>query len=136
MSDKEAVKDTLCSYYEAVRDQRFDDLPELFDDAMTGISLYGSQTVIGGQAIIELFRSMVANWKEQGISPRMGHDREKFRVTDVQENIKLVQTRLTNFDFDDNPLSSWDCTYVMVKKDNRWLVTLGTSNNRATTSLK
>ena len=106
MRDEEAVKDTLCSYYEAVRDQRFDDLPELFDDAMTGISLYGSQTVTGGQAIIELFQNMVANWKEQGISPRMGHDREKFRVIDVQENIKLVQTRLTNFDFDDNSLSS------------------------------
>ena len=32
MSEQEAVKDTLCSYYEAVRDQRF-------DDEMTGISL-------------------------------------------------------------------------------------------------
>ena len=136
MSDQEAVKDTLCSYYEAIRDQNFDDLPELFDDAMTGISLYGSQTVVGDQAIIKLFQNMVSNWKEQGISPRMGHDREQFKVTDVQENIKLVQTRLTNFDFDDNPLSSWDCTYVMVKKEDKWLVTLGTSNNQATTSLK
>ena len=101
---------------------------------MTGISLYGSQTVVGDQAIVELFQSMVANWKEQGISSRMGHDREQFKVTDVQENIKLVQTRLTNFDFANNRLGSWDCTYVMVKKEDKWSVTLRTSNNKATTS--
>ena len=67
---------------------------------------------------------------------KIGYDREQFKVINVQDNVKLVQTELTNYNKDGGERSSWNCTYVMVKHNDEWLMSLATSDNVASTTIQ
>ena len=59
----------------------------------------------------------------------MGFSHEQFVVLPVQANCNLVKIQLTNYDFDGNQLQRWNCTYVMVKEADNWLINAATSDN-------
>tara|TARA_B100000674_G_scaffold490612_1_gene506917 strand:+ start:879 stop:1307 length:429 start_codon:yes stop_codon:yes gene_type:complete len=134
-SDKEAV-DTLCAYYDAISAEQYKAVPPLCTEVFTVISLYGSATLTSDEAIIQTYKDLWAAWEKQGIMKKIGYDRNQFKVIPVQENVKLIQTQLMNYDQAGNELNSWNCTYVMVKKEGKWLMSLATSDNEATTSIK
>ena len=100
------------------------------------ISLYGSVTLTSDEAIIQTYKDLWATWEGQGIMKKIGYDRNQFKVIPVQENVKLIQTQLMNYDQAGEELNSWNCTYVMVKKEGKWLMSLATSDNEASTSIK
>ena len=54
----------------------------------------------------------------------------------IQENINLVQTKLTNYDFDGNYLQDFNCSYIIRKEGDNWLISLATSSNKSNTSFK
>ena len=62
--------------------------------------------------------------------------RDDFSLTQVQENVVLIRNQLTNFDLNGNFHQTWECTYVMTKSDEKWKISLATTNNRATTSVR
>ena len=62
--------------------------------------------------------------------------KKEFEVSHIQENIDLVKTELTNFDLEGNFLQKWDCTYILRKDNGRWLISLATSNNKSSKSMK
>ena len=86
--------------------------------------------------IIKTYSDIIETWKPQNISNKIGYDRNSFDVSSIQENIDLVKTRLTNFDLDGNFLLEWDCSYIVRKEDHRWLISVGTTNNKTSTSMK
>ena len=134
-NDKEAV-DTLCEYYDAISAEQYEAVPPLCTEVFTVISLYGSATLTSDEAIIQTYKDLWATWEEQGIMKKIGYDRNQFKVIPVQENVKLIQTKLMNYDQAGEELNSWNCTYVMVKKEGKWLMTLATSDNEASKSIK
>ena len=134
-NDKAAV-DTLCEYYDAISTEHYEALPPLCAEVFTVISLYGSATLTSDEAIIQTYKDLWTTWEEQGIMKKIGYDRNQFKVIAVQENVKLIQTQLMNYDQAGNELNSWNCTYVMVKKEGKWLMSVATSNNEASTSIK
>ena len=66
--------------------------------------------------IIKTYSDIIETWKTQNISNKIGYDRNNFDVTNIQENIDLVKTRLTNFDLYGNFLQEWDCSYIVRKE--------------------
>ena len=131
MSDDQAVKATLTSYYQAIGSHEFGAIPEHFADSMTIVTLSGSQTVTGRGEIADLYRNLWETWSAKGISTEMGYSEDEFVVLPVQANCKLAKTQLSSFDFDGNLLQTWNCTYVMVKDGDNWLISLATSDNEA-----
>ena len=131
MLNNRALRATLTSYYEAIGSHEFDAIPKYFTPSMTIVTLSGSQTLTGSQEISDLYRKLRTTWSPQGISTEMGYFPDQFVVLPVQANCNLVKTQLTNYDFDGNQLQSWNCTYVMVKEGDNWLINLATSDNQA-----
>ena len=126
----------LCTYYDAISAEQYESVPPLCTEVFTVISLYGSATLTSDEAIIQTYKDLWATWEERGIMKKIGYDRNQFKVVPVQENVKLIQTQLMNYDQAGEELNSWNCTYVMVKKEGKWLMSLATSDNEATTSIK
>tara|TARA_A100000164_G_C21669373_1_gene658818 strand:+ start:184 stop:612 length:429 start_codon:yes stop_codon:yes gene_type:complete len=131
-----AAVDTLCAYYDAISAEQYEAVPTLCTEVFAVISLYGSATLTSDEAIIQTYKDLWATWEEQGIMKKIGYDRNQFKVIAVQENVKLIQTQLMNYDQAGNELNSWNCTYVMVKKEGKWLMSVATSDNEASTSIK
>ena len=131
-----AALDTLCKYYDAISAEQYEAVPPLCTEVLTVISLYGSATLTSDEAIIQTYKDLWAAWEKQGIMKKIGYDRNQFKVIPVQENVKLIQTQLMNYDQAGEELNSWNCTYVMVKKEGKWLMSLATSDNEASTSIK
>ena len=135
-TDEQAAIDTLCRYYDAISSGDYSDIPKLCAEVLSVISLYGTATLTSGEAIVQTYENLWASWKDQGIMQKIGYDREQFKVISVQDNVKLVQTELTNYNKDGGERSSWNCTYVMVKHNNEWLMSLATSDNVASTTIR
>ena len=133
MSDS---KETLVKYYDAISNADLDKICESFDIPSKLISLYGVINITSKEDIIKTYSDIIETWKTQNISNKIGYDKNTFDVTKIQENIDLVKTRLTNFDLDGNFLLEWDCSYIVRKEDDRWLISLGTTNNKTSKSMK
>ena len=128
--------ETLVKYYDAISNADLQTICECFDIPSKLISLYGVVDMFSKEEIIEAYSSIIETWKSQNISNKIGYDRNSFDVSSIQENIDLVKTRLTNFDLDGNFLLEWDCSYIVRKEDHRWLISVGTTNNKTSTSMK
>ena len=129
MSDGQALRATLTSYYEAIGSHEFDAIPKFFTPSMTIVTLSGSRTLTGSQEISDLYRKLWTTWSSQGISTEMGYSADQFVVLPVQANCNLVRIQLTNYDFGGNQLQRWNYTYVMVKEADNWLINAATSDN-------
>ena len=88
MSDSESAKAVLCEYYDALLKEDFDKLSSVCDDSLTVISLYGSTTVSGESNLIEMYKGIMDNFEAQGMSRTIGYDKDEFKTTDIQVNVK------------------------------------------------
>ena len=128
--------ETLVKYYDAISNADLEKICESFDIPSKLISLYGVVNITSKEDIIKTYSDIIKTWKTQNISNKIGYDKNSFEVTTIQENIDLVRTRLTNFDLDGNFLLEWDCSYIVREQNNRWLISIGTTNNKTSTSMK
>ena len=128
--------ETLVKYYDAISNADLQTICECFDIPSKLISLYGVVNIASKEDIIKTYSGIIETWKTQNISNKTGYDKNDFNISKIQENIDLVKTRLTNFDLDGNFLQEWDCSYIVRKEDHRWLISVGTTNNKTSTSMK
>ena len=128
--------ETLVKYYDAISNADLQTICECFDIPSKLISLYGVVNITSREDIIKTYSDIIETWKPQNISNKIGYDRNSFDVSSIQENIDLVKTRLTNFDLDGNFLLEWDCLYIVRKENDHWLISLATTNNKKSKSMK
>ena len=133
MSDS---KQTLVKYYDAISNADLEKICECFDIPSKLISLYGVVNITSKEDINKTYSDIIETWKTQNISHKIGYDKNDFNISKIQENIDLVKTRLTNFDLDGNFLQEWDCSYIVRKENDRWLISLATTNNQTSKSMK
>ena len=126
----------MVKYYDAISSADLQTICECFDIPSKLISLYGVVNITTRDDIIKTYSDIIETWKTQNISNKIGYDKNTFDVTKIQENIDLVKTRLTNFDLNGNFLLEWDCSYIVRKEDDRWLISVGTTNNKTSKSMK
>ena len=128
--------ETMVKYYSALSNADLQTICECFDIPSKLISLFGVVNITSKEDIIKTYSDIIETWKTQNISSKIGYDKNTFDVTKIQENIDLVKTRLTNFDLDGNSLQEWDCSYIVRKENDRWLISLATTNNQRSKSMK
>ena len=128
--------ETLVKYYDAISKADLEKICESFDIPSKLISLYGVVNITSKEDIIKTYSEIIETWKTQNISHKIGYDKNDFNISKIQENIDLVKTRLTNFDLDGNFLQEWDCSYIVRKENDRWLISLVTTNNQSSKSMK
>ena len=128
--------ETLVKYYDAISKADLEKICESFDIPSKLISLYGVVNINCKEDIIKTYSDIIETWKTQNISNKIGYDKNTFAVTKIQENIDLVKTRLTNFALEGNFLLEWDCSYIVRKENDRWLISLATTNNQTSKSMK
>ena len=83
-----------------------------------------------------MYKGIMDNFEAQGMSRRIGYDKDEFKTTDIQVNVKQIQTVLTKFNSDNTEAGTWNCTYILVKKDEKWLISLATSDNEQSTTIR
>ena len=128
--------ETMVKYYDAVSNADLQTICECFDIPSKIISLYGVVNIASKEDIIKTYSGIIETWKTQNISNKTGYDKNDFNISKIQENIDLVKTRLTNFDLDGNFLQEWDCSYIVRKENERWLISLVTTNNQSSKGMK
>ena len=128
--------ETMVKYYDAVSNADLQTICDCFDIPSKIISLYGVVNIVSKEDIIKTYSGIIETWKAQNISNRTGYDKNDFNISKIQENIDLVKTRLTNFDLDGNFLQEWDCSYIVRKENERWLISLVTTNNQSSKGMK
>ena len=126
----------LVKYYDALTNGDLQNVSECFDVPSKLISLYGVVDISSREEILKTYTDMIETWKKQGISNKIGYDKNEFEVSHIQKNIDLVKTELTNFDLEGNFIQKWDCTYIVRNYNARWLISLATSNNKTSKSIK
>ena len=129
-------KETLVKYYDAISNADLEKICVSFDIPSKLISLYGVVNITSKEDIIKTYSGIIETWKMQNISNKIGYDKNAFDVSKIQENIDLVKTRLTNFDLNGNFLQEWNCSYIVRKENDRWLISVGTTNNKNSKSMK
>ena len=128
--------ETMVKYYDALSNTNLQIICECFDIPSKLISLYGVINITSKEDIIKTYSDIIETWKTQNISNKIGYDKNDFNISKIQENIDLVKTRLTNFDLDGNFLQEWDCSYIVRKENERWLISLVTTNNQSSKGMK
>ena len=128
--------ETLVKYYDAISNADLQTICKCFDIPSKLISLYGVVNITSREDIIKTYSDIIETWKTQNISNKIGYDKNDFNISKIQENIDLVKTRLTNFDLDGNFLQEWDCSYIVRKENERWLISLVTTNNQSSKGMK
>ncbi len=126
----------LVKYYDGLTNGDLQNVSECFDVPSKLISLYGVVDISSREEILKTYTDMIETWKKQGISNKIGYDKNEFEVSHIQKNIDLVKTELTNFDLEGNFIQKWDCTYIVRNDNARWLISLATSNNKTSKSIK
>ena len=127
---------TMVKYYDALSNADLQTICECFDIPSKLISLFGVVNITSKEDIIKTYSDIIETWKTQNISNKIGYDKNTIDVTKIQENIDLVKTKLTNFDLDGNFLLEWDCSYIVRKENDQWLISLATTNNKTSKSMK
>ena len=128
--------ETMVKYYDALSNTDLQTICECFDIPSKIISLYGVVNITSKKDIIKTYSDIIETWKTQNISNKIGYDKNDFNISKIQENIDLVKTRLTNFDLDGNFFQEWDCSYIVRKENERWLISLVTTNNKSSKGMK
>ena len=124
-------KALLIEYYDALSEGEFDKVAECYDLPCKLISLYGALDCASREQVRNAFVSIHDAWKSKDISPKIAYNPNEFVVKSIQPNIELAHTTLQNFDLDGRPLQKWHCTYVLRKEQEAFLISLATTNNRA-----
>ena len=80
--------------------------------------------------------SAIKTWEQQGILSKVGFDVRDFSFTDVHDYCVLIRNQLTNFNLNVDFQQTWECTYAMTYTDRQWKISVATTNNKATTSVR
>ena len=129
-------KDTLVNYYAAISNADLEKISTFFDLPAKLISLYGVVDIICKKDIITIYDNIIKTWNDQGISNKIGYDVEKFEITHVQNNIDLIQTELKNYDLNGSYIQNWRSIYILRLVNTRWVISLATSDNNRSSSIK
>ena len=92
--------DLLVKYYDALSIGNLEIISECFDIPSKIISLYGVVNINSKDDILKTYSDLINSWKKQNISSKVGYDRDAFFVSNIQKNVDLVKTKLTNFDLE------------------------------------
>ena len=128
--------ETLKTYYEALASKNLEIVADSYDVPSKMITLAGVVNFGSRDAVKTAFGNVIETWEQQGISPKIGFDLEEFSIIDVQENCVVIRNQLTNFNLKGDFHQNWDCTYVLTKTDDKWKISVATTNNKATTSVR
>ena len=128
--------ETLKTYYEALASKNLEVVADSYDVPSKMITLAGVVNFGSRDAVKAAFGNLIETWEQQGISSKIGFDLEEFSVVDVQENCVIIRNQLTNFNLKGDFHQNWDCTYVLTKTDGKWKISVATTNNEATTSVR
>ena len=129
-------KDALVNYYVAISNADLEKISTCFDLPAKLISLYGVVDMLSKKDIITTYDNIIKTWNNQGISNKIGYDADKFEITHVQNNIDLIQTELKNYDFNGSYIQNWQSIYILRLVDTRWMISLATSDNKRSSSIK
>ena len=129
-------KDTLVNYYAAISNADIENISTFFDLPAKLISLYGVVDVISKKDIITTYDNIIKTWNDQGISNKIGYDVDKFKIFHVQNNIDLIQTELKNYDLNGYYIQNWKSIYVLRLVNTKWVISLATSDNQSSSSIK
>ena len=129
-------KDTLVNYYAAISNADLENISTYFDLPAKLISLYGVVDIIRKKDIITTYDNIIKTWNDQGISNKIGYDADKFKIKHVQNNIDLIQTELKNYDFNGSFIQNWRSIYILRLVNTRWVISLATSDNKRSPSIK
>ena len=86
--------------------------------------------------IITTYDNIIKTWNNQGVLNKIGYDADKFEITHVQNNIDLIQTELKNYDFNGSYIQTWRSIYILRQVNTRWVISLATSDNKRSSSIK
>ena len=128
--------ETLKTYYEALAHKNLEVVADSYVVPSKMITLVGVVNFGSRDAFKAAFENVIKTWEQQGISSRVGFGTEDFSITDVQDNCVLIRNHLTNFNLNEDFHQTWECTYVMTKTDRHWKISVVTSINKATTSVR
>jgi len=128
--------ETLKTYYEALASKNLEVVADSYDVPSKMITLAGVVNFGSRDAVKAAFGNLIETWEQQGISSKIGFDLEEFSIIDVQENCVVIRNQLTNFNLKGDFHQNWDCTYVLTKTDEKWKISVATTNNKATTSVR
>ena len=128
--------ETLKTYYEALASKNLEVVADSYDVPSKMITLAGVVNFGSRDAVKAAFGNLIETWEQQGISSKIGFDLEEFSIIDVQENCVVIRNQLTNFNLKGDFHQNWDCTYVLTKTDGKWKISVATTNNKATTSVR
>lgn len=123
--------ETLKIYYEALANKNLELVADSYDAPSKLIMLSGVVNCETRDAVKAVFENIIKTWEQQDISSKIGYNEEEFSLTRVQENVVIVRNQLTNFHSNGNFHQTWECTYVMTKSDEKWRISLATTNNKA-----
>ena len=129
-------KDALVNYYVAISNSDLEEISTCFDLPAKLISLYGVVDVFSKKDIITTYDNIIKTWNNQGISNKIGYDADKFEITHVQNHIDLIQTELKNYDFNGSYIQKWRSIYILRLVNTRWVISLATSDNKRSSSIK
>ena len=128
--------ETLKTYYEALAHKHLEVVADSYDVPSKMVTLAGVVNFSSRDAVKAAFENLIKSWEQQGISSRVGFDVADFSTTDIQENCVLITSQLTNFNLNGDFNQTWECTYVMTKTDGKWKISVATTNNKATISVR
>ena len=129
-------KDALVNYYAAISNADLENISACFDLPAKLISLYGVVDIISKKDIITTYNNIIKTWNDQGISNKIGYDADKFKITHVQNNIDLIQTELKNYDLNGSYIQKWRSIYILRQANTKWVISLATSDNKSSSSIK
>ena len=129
-------KDALVNYYDSISNADLEKISTCFDLPAKLISLYGVVDMLSKKDIITTYDKIIKTWNNQGILNKIGYDADKFEITNVQNNIDLIQTELKNYDFNGSYIQTWRSIYILRQVNTRWVISLATSDNKRSSSIK
>jgi hypothetical protein len=130
MSEEQTMAvEILETYYDALTDQKWHILPEVFVLPATLIGLYGYRSILTETNLIDTYTQLISDWQKQGISPKIGHDPLRYDVQKIQENVVFVRNTLTNYDLNGTKVKKWNCSYTIVEANGTWKILSASSDN-------
>ena len=79
--------DVMKIYYDTVEDGDLETVTNCFDIPSKFISLYGVVNMSTRDDILRTYTDLIESWKEQGITKRIGYDKDTFEISHIPANI-------------------------------------------------
>jgi hypothetical protein len=132
MPERIEPEEVLLKYYDAICSRCPAGISRYFDETVTLISLTGSSAISGAENIDAVFETLIETWDNLGVSLKIEYDPGEFRIEEIQPNVALIRTRITNRRITGELFESWNCMYVLVNTEAGWKISLATFDDKGT----